>query len=294
MKSMTAYGRALLSNQWGRFTAEIQTVNRKHLDIQISMPKELARFETEVRKQVAAAVSRGHVTLKIFATLDKNTLVGVVPNLPLARQIKEGLLSLGNELGLKIREEQLFSVLAATPDLWLYSEETHEEAFYLETLHEVVSRALNQLLEMRTREGEGLQKDILHRISLLREYAEAIAHITKEQPSNYYEKLKLRLRDIHTATPELEERILRELAVYTASVDVQEEQVRFILHLKQLEEWTVSNKTHLGKTLEFLLQEMSREINTLGNKVSHAEVSSLVVNVKRELECIREQVQNIE
>ncbi len=295
LKSMTAYSRVSCSYFFGGLTVEIQSLNRKHLDIQLYLPKEFSRFETEVRKQVAGMVTRGLVTIRVEACFQEKTPLSVRPNFPLARQLNQAWQEVGQALGLKVAQEVPLSWLVSEANVLIYENEMEQEELYREKVGEAVQSALELLVKMRIREGSALQADIQQRIDLMRGYVAEVALLAKERPSRYYEKLKERVRELSSGVSlEMEARLLQEVAIYANNLDIAEEQVRFGIHLEHLQEWLSSEQKGVGKTLEFLLQEMNREVNTIGSKAADASIALLVVKLKRELECIREQLQNIE
>lgn len=291
LKSMTAYGRACLETPLGRFNAEIQSVNRKHLEINIFLPQELTRFESDLRKLLGTVISRGQVTLKVSAYFEQGTPIVIKANLPLARQAKKAWETIAADLGLK--EEFKLAMLANEPGVLIHEEELQDEEQYLELLKEVVNQALSNFMTMREIEGKALQQDIAERIVNLKNWIEKIVVRSPGATERYRQKLTERLKEVCSGAVENEERVLREVAVYAERIDIAEEATRFRSHLNQVEELLKSD-VPIGKTFEFLLQELNREINTIGSKASDVEVTRLVVEIKSELERIREQIQNIE
>lgn len=294
LKSMTAYGRATLSTRRGRFVAEIQSVNRKHLEINTFLPPELMRFDRDVRSLIGAKVFRGQVTVKLLVQFDDATPIVVTPNLPLARQLKQAWDAIADDLQLEASQRFTLRMLVKEPGILLYGEELKDETLFLKDISEVIDSALQHFLEMRVTEGAALEKDIADRLSHLKKYVEKIAELAPNAPEKYRQKLRERLEEVIAGAVDNEERILREVCLFAERVDITEEVIRFRSHLKQCEEMLHSDKGAIGKTLEFLLQELNREVNTIGSKASDAEVTKYVVAIKSELERIREQIQNVE
>lgn len=290
---MTAYGRATLTHQVGRFTAEIQSLNRKHLEIQTSLPKDLQRYDHEVRKLLAQSIARGQVSLRLNAYYEHSAPSTAVPNLPLARQLAAAWKQIAKELNLPDNSLTL-DLLADQPDILILSDEAADEKPYREAILEVVDAALKQLLEMRKREGEALQVDINNHFERLRKGINQIAKLAPNATAKYRQKLRERLEEILPGAIENEEKILREVCVFAEKVDIAEEIMRFNSHLDQCLKLIQTDAAHVGKNLEFLLQELGREINTIGSKSSDLEVSRLVVEAKGDIERIREQIQNVE
>lgn len=296
LKSMTAYGRGVAAFQHGRFTAEIQSVNRRHLEVSVSLPRLFARFEVGIRKQIAAQIGRGAVNVTVSWKTEGSQPVSVVPNLSLARSLKSAWEQLTLELGSK--EEVPLSLLARQNDLFLYEEEIVNEELYQKALNSAINEALSALIVMKRREGATLVHDLQIRLKQLTTEIGSIEVLSVGGAEKYRQKLQGRLEELFSGSQENEERILREVAVFAERMDVTEEIVRFRSHLSQfahLVEKPLENELETrGKTLDFLLQELLREINTVGSKASDATIAHHVVAVKSELEKIREQVQNIE
>jgi len=292
LKSMTGYGRASVSAPLGRFVAEIQSVNRKFLEISLFLPKELSLFEMEIKKLISASVTRGQINVKIFVTFEKESPLVVTPNLPLARQLFLAWKTIAKELSLAA--PATVEILSSVPSILNYTEELKNEEEYRHAITEAVNAALQDFLTMRTNEGKHLQNDILQRIASLRKGINKIAEYAPKATERYRKKLQERLAELLPQSLENDDRILREVGIYAERVDISEEITRFNSHLNQCEELLKSDKDGIGKTLEFILQELGREINTIGSKASDVDVSRYVVEVKSELERIREQIQNVE
>lgn len=292
---MTAYGRASLHSKLGHLTAEIQSVNRKFLEITIFLPKELARFESEIKKWLTSRLSRGQVTLRLFAAFDSVAPILVRPNIALANQIKLAWDEMAHELNLTSSDQGLTSILATNKDVLVFEDNIQDENIYLESLKEVIELSLKGFLQMKAQEGSALALDIMARIKKIQTWINIIEQKATNAPQKYREKLIARLEEVLPGRIENEEKILREVAVYAEKVDTTEEVTRFYAHLTQFESLVGSDDDNqVGKTLEFVLQEMGREINTIGSKSSDLEIARCVIDVKSELERIREQIQNVE
>lgn len=292
LKSMTGYGRATVSTNIGRFVVEISSLNRKFFDLTLALPKELSRFENEVRKWIGEQVSRGQLTVKIAAYFNKETPLTVTPNLPLAKQLKSAWNALSQELNVE-REFPLEAVINL-PGMLIYGEEFKNVEEYQTPLHDAVRKALEDFIQMREVEGEYLQKDILSRLKAIREKVLLIASKADMATSKYRKKLIERIEEVLPGVVENEERILREIALYAEKIDIAEEITRFDSHTIQMEKLLQSTQQEVGKTLEFLVQELNREVNTIGSKSADVEISGLVIEIKGELKKIHEQIQNIE
>lgn len=293
LKSMTAYGRGVFTAPIGQFTVEIQSVNRKHLDIQVLLPRELGLFEMDIKKWLSAAVARGQISVKVFVTYQGQALFNVRPNLPLARQLKEAWVQIADDLQVDSGGFNL-SLLRGTTDLFLFEESREGEENYRKALKEAFDQAFKGFLQMKGQEGAVLQKDMAARLSKLQKEIKLIESKTSDATNRHREKLIARLEELLPGKIENEERILREVALYAEKIDIAEEIVRFNCHLKHFDELFNSNEPSIGKTLEFIVQELNREANTIGSKSSEIEISRSTIEIKSELERIREQIQNIE
>lgn len=294
LKSMTAFGRASLLSPIGRFVVEMQSVNRKFLEINVLLPKELLRFDNEVKKLIGTKVFRGQVSVKINAYFDQSTPLVVAPNIALARQIKAAWDAIARDLSLPGDQGFTLQMLAAEQGILLYGEDLHDEELYRTALLDVINQALNNFVEMRLQEGSALQQDISSRLANMRLWVNKITERSQGSTDKYRQKLIERLEQVKPGITQDEERILREICLFADKIDIAEEITRFHSHLDQFEKLLQSDTNGVGKTLEFILQEMNREVNTMASKSSDVEVSHLVIDIKSDLERIREQIQNVE
>ncbi len=293
---MTAYGRGVCDFEFGRITVDIQSVNRRFLEVNVSLPRLLTRFEMDVRKQIAASIGRGMLSVSVGWKTDSNNSISVVPNFALARAIKGAWEQLAEDLWLP--KDMPLVLLTQEKDLLLHEEVMVEESVYQKALAEAVGMALQALLKMKRQEGETLAQDVRERLKILNKEIASIDVRAPNATEKFRHKLAARLNELFVGNPENEERVLREVAVYAERVDIVEEIIRFKSHLGQFEqtldkplEQTADSR---GKILDFFLQELLRESNTIGSKASDLVVAQHVVTIKSELERIREQVQNVE
>lgn len=295
LKSMTAFGRASLSIPLGYFLVEIQSVNKKYLDINVSLPKELSQFEHEIKKWISTSVNRGLVSVKISARFEKSSPISVKPNTALATQIIDAWKELAEDLALHVNKGDIgIPLLSQYDDILTFNENLKDEDVYRKALHQVVMEALDQFSTMREVEGATLANDITSRFNMLKECISQIEKKSPDSTKKFKQKLTERLEEVLSGSIENEEKILREVVVYAEKVDITEELVRFRSHLQQAEKLMAGDGSGVGRTLDFLLQEFNRETNTIGSKSMDAEISHHVVKMKSELEKIREQIQNIE
>lgn len=296
LKSMTAYGRGSATFAYGSFSVEIQSVNRRYLEVNINLPRLLARFEIPLRKKVSERVGRGMVNVSIGWRCEMQTPVKVIPNLSLAKGVKSAWERIAHELGLEAKVG--LDLLAREKDLLLFEEELSEEEGIWQALETSLDEALDRLLEMKAKEGRLLAGDLHERTRTLEAFVEEIEARAADGTEKYRQKLVERLEELFQGSPENEERILREVALFAERIDITEEIVRFRSHIDQfrhmLEKPLVESAETRGKTLDFLIQELNREINTIGSKAADIAITQQVVKAKGELEKMREQVQNIE
>jgi len=287
LKSMTAYGSGSHASSIGTIQVEIQSLNRKSLDVRVYCASELKRFEVMIQKRAAHWVARGQLTVKIHTIYDKKSPVSVQPNLPLARQIKHAGDQIAEEL---LNQDPNFvtRLLSRYDNLLVFTEDWVDESAYAEALITGFDLAADELLKMKCVEGAHLAEDISPRISFLKESIENIEHAC----SGTVEKRKAKLLEVMDAAKE-DEALLREVAFYADKVDIQEEITRFRSHLQQFHH-TLEEGGSVGKKLEFIVQELFRETSTIAAKSPEIDVKQLTIEIRVELERIREQIQNIE
>lgn len=289
---MTAYGRAVVETHLGRFVVEILSVNRKYLEYNLSLPMELSRFETDIKKWLAEYVGRGQLTVRLSAAFSEESPVSVTPNIPLAKQIKSAFDAIAQELG--ITKNFTLDLLAQVEGVLNYDTALQNENEYKSILHQLISKAAQALVEMKLREGKTLHQDIEQRIGKLQVWIEQVENAAPRATQRYRLKLLERLEEVLPGAAENEEKILREVCVYAEKIDITEEITRFKSHLIQFSDLLAFDSSGPGKKLEFILQELNREANTIGSKASEIDVARFVIDIKSELEKIREQIQNVE
>lgn len=294
LKSMTAYGRASLTNSLGRFVAEIQSVNRKHLEINATYPNRLIRYDGDIKKWVSAAVARGQINLRLSFYAQDASPLAVAPNLPLARELVSAWKAIGDDFGLNMDERTVFTLLSASPDILLYEDAPVDEELLFSSVKDVCEQALHKLVEMKETEGNALYEDIHSRLNRMAEMMKIIEEKSPNAVGKYKAKLVEKIKEAAAGCQDNDERILREVCLYAEKVDTSEEITRFNSHLLQAHQLLKSGMGSVGKTLEFLIQEFNREINTIGSKSADIEITRAVVAIKAELEKIREQIQNVE
>lgn len=287
LSSMTGFGRAVIDAPFGRLTVEIQSVNRKYLEVFVSLPKEFSRFEQQVRKWVGDAVSRGQVAVRVFLIPNVSVIEGLLPDPTILKGLKKGWEKIAKELGTDPKEITLAFMmehLPVQPKQAEAEEDTHLKA--------CIEEALEGLLKMKKAEGKALEKDLSSRLKSLEAMIGKIEDFAPDATQKMRQKLSERMAEVFKPGIESEERLVREVALFAERADIAEEITRFKSHVLQFRE--ALKGSLVGRKMDFLIQEMGREVNTIGSKSMEAKISHLVVEMKSELEKIREQVQNLE
>lgn len=294
IKSMTAYSRASGNSPLGRVVVEIHSVNRRMLDMSLNLPRDLLRFDVEIRKWLSGWLERGQITLRL--NLQSEGMSGELFSSYSSqlKELKKGWDKLAEELGYASDKVVDLPFLVSQMQGLPSSEAAEDEEALKSSLKSIVEEALQELMKMKEAEGKTLALDIQKRLKVIEENIAAV-ELIKEQPLVHYRKKLIdRLKEVGHMHGEAEERILREVALLAEKLDVTEELVRLRTHIEQFRRHLASQEKAIGRTLDFLTQEMHREINTLGSKSADSEISSYVIKIKSELDKIREQVQNIE
>lgn len=291
LNSMTGFGRALFDAPFGRLIVEIQSVNRKYLEIFVSLPKEFGRFEQDVRKWIQEAVHRGQVTVRIHFVPKAGRVEEALPDVELLRSLKSGWEKISQQLGYDPKKIDLPFLLQYLPESSKLEFARDED---LPVLHRSVEQALQELLKMKKAEGKALLKDLSSRLKELEKTLKQVEVLTPDSTSRMRQKLREKIEEVLKPSAEVEERLLREIALFAEKVDVSEEITRLHSHLDQFAKIFEVKEGGVGRKMDFLVQEMGREINTIGSKSSEAKIAHLVVEMKSELEKMREQIQNIE
>lgn len=291
MRSMTGYGRGEASTHGIRLVVELHALNRKHTDIALSLPRPLLSLEGRLREIIQTRIGRGRINANINVLPSKDTPPAQLIDVELAalyaasmRQL-QARLQLGGDITLE-------SVLRAPGVLLAPCQEVNPDAV-LPLLEQALHEALNSLITMREAEGTALRSDILARIATLKQCALAIRVRAPEVLEAHRTTLLERIRAAGVELEAEPERLLRELALFADRSDISEELTRLESHFAQMDKH-LSQNGPVGRTLEFLTQEIGRELNTLGVKSNDVSISHWIVSAKAELEKIREQVQNIE
>jgi uncharacterized protein (TIGR00255 family) len=290
IKSMTGYGKAELALEHEKIAVEMRSVNHRYGEISIKLPRTLICFENDVRKAVSERLKRGKIDVFIQLEAVADSRPPNV-NISLARAYYAAFTSLREELG--IDEPVPFSLIVSQRDVLAVPESEDRTEEMRDGLLATVTGAVDALEGMRIREGKELVDDLRKRRETLDLFMERISLRAPSVPAEYAEKISARLARFASEGMPDEARLAQEVALMADRSDITEEQVRFASHLLQFDA-ALQTLEPVGRKLDFLLQEMGREINTIGSKANDGEITSCVVELKAELEKIREQVQNIE
>lgn len=289
---MTGYGRGAFSAGGLHVEVEISSVNRKQLDVLVNLPQALRLLESRIQDEVAKALSRGRVVVEV-AVHDSGTFRGkaVRFNEELASQYLKVARTAAGHLGVK--DDVTLSHLMSLPGV-VHHESVDEDTHRIwPLLLKALREALSELLKMRSREGEALAKDLGRRLGGMRKELVAVLKRAPQVSDRYRAALHSRLQKAGLDIALDDERLMRELVLFAERSDISEETTRLDSHLRQAAD-LLKSKDPAGKPLDFLAQEMYREINTIGSKANDAGIAGHVVTFKTELERLREQVQNVE
>jgi len=290
-KSMTGYGRGTSTGEGLIVTVEVRSTNHRYRDISVRIPRELAELEDKLRALVAESLARGHVDVSVTVEEAGAPLKTVEVRMDLAQAYHAAAKDLAARLG--IAGEVGVETILSLQDVVTVKPVSVDPDAAWQVVKAAANQALEALARMRAAEGESLARDVVHRTSKIEQL---IARISERAPvvaEEYRARLEARLRELLADVPIDETRIAMEAAIYADKINVTEELVRLASHIAQVHS-VIEQAEPAGRRLEFLVQEMHREANTIGSKSQDVEISHMVVEIKSELEKIREQIQNIE
>ncbi len=291
IKSMTGYGRAVETVNGREFTVELRSVNNRYLDCSVRLPRVLSFAEDAVKQAVKQAVSRGKVD--VFITL--RTEGGDDTQVSLNKTVLEGYLAAMRQMVTEfgVADDINVSTVSRLPEVFVMEKPEVDEDQLLQDLMYVVNKALEGYNAMRCTEGQALDRDLRSRGQTILELVAQVEQGNAQTVVDYRARLEAKLQEVLANTAIDESRILTEAAIFADKVAVDEETVRLRSHLEQMNSM-LSGGGAVGRKLDFLLQEMNREANTIGSKCTDVKLARIVVDIKAELEKIREQTQNIE
>jgi len=293
MKSMTGYGRGECAQDGFKVTVELSSVNRKQAEVSVTLPREQEQLEVPIRDAINRHIARGRVNARITLHTAENKLSARKHiNQTLAKAYAAEFARLAKTL--KIAGEVTLDQVLRAPGVFQTDEELAESEDLWPALEKALKQGLAGLLKMREREGSHLAKDLTARIRIMRDAVENIRRQAPTTAENYRRQLLERIKSagLENIAPD-DERLLKEIVLFADRSDISEELTRLQSHFQQFEDCRQSAEP-VGRTLDFLAQEMNREINTIGSKANDAVISREVVTLKAELEKFREQAQNVE
>ena len=290
IKSMTGYGKAYQTINEREYQVEIKSVNHRYLDVSVKMPRILSFLEEDIKKAISSKIKRGKID--VFITFINNSAEG--KEIKINTEIAKAYIT---ELKKLAVEENILSNIEVTeisklPDVLNIQNNQEDETIKNELLT-TVKQATEQLVKMRATEGEKIAEDLLTRIQEIQEKVKQISSLSTGLIEEYVVKLEGRIKEILKNQEIDEARLAQEVVIYADKCSVEEEITRLGSHIAQFEKFLKAEGA-IGKKLDFIIQEMNRETNTIGSKANNLEITNLVIDVKTELENIREQIQNIE
>ena len=290
MNSMTGYGRATVERDGRQLTIELKSVNHRFLDLNFRMPRSFAFLEEDMRKQIGKAASRGHID--VFATY--RNLRGDAKQVTVDLALLEAYTKALGEIEAKVpcKDDRSLMSLSRLPDVLTTTELDDDQDALKALMKEALGGALDALTEMRAREGVEMEKDLLKRLAALEALTAKIDERYPATIADYTERLKARVQELIGANID-EQRMAQEVAIMADRSAISEEIVRLRSHFAQLRE-IASAKEPTGRKLDFVVQELNREVNTISSKSQDIPITQMVVSAKAEIEKMREQVQNVE
>lgn len=290
IKSMTGFGRGKYENEGRFYTVEIKAVNHKYNDISIRCPRFLNSFEDKIRKLISSNISRGKID--VFINFDNYSSEGNIIhfNTELAKEYVKGLDELSKETGVKYEVNVMD--ISKMPEILKIEEDENEEIIGKELMI-AVEDALQKFVEMREQEGQKLVEDMQKRIKFVEQKVQEIEKFSSTLVQEYMQKLENRVKELMENKVVDENRLAQEIVIFSDKSSIEEELTRLKSHINQFNNFC-KGESPIGKKIDFLIQEMNREVNTIGSKANCLEITNRVIELKTEIENIREQVQNIE
>lgn len=291
IRSMTGYGRSQQVINGRDITVELKSVNHRYFEFSSRIPRIYGFLDEKLKKYIQTRVSRGKVDVNVtlFHLDAKESEVEI--NFSLARGYVDALRGLTGELNLT--DDLSLSSMARFNDIFTVRKTVEDEDVIWADVEQVAAQALDKFITMRELEGKRLKRDVISRLDMIGEYVAQVEELAPKTVQNYRERLTAKIQEVLQDQNIDEQRVLTEAAVYAERIAVDEETVRLKSHLKQFYSLLDTDET-VGRKLDFLVQELNRETNTIGSKAQDVEITRIVVEIKSEIEKIREQIQNME
>lgn len=291
IRSMTGFGRAKIEHEGREYNVEIKSVNHKYSDVSIKIPRQISYLEEKVRKEILSKVSRGKID--VFITLQDYSEKGksIKINKELAKIYISQLRELAEETGITANIDVID--ISKFPEVLNISNEENEETYWDE-LKGVLDTALDNFVSMREMEGSKICDDLKVRMERIKEKVSKISSYSAGLVDEYIVKLNARVKELMNTDVIDENRLAQEIVIFSDKSSIQEELTRLDSHISQFLNLLSSGSSPVGKKLDFIIQEMNREVNTIGSKANSTNISEGVIELKTEIEDVREQIQNIE
>ena len=291
IKSMTGFGRAKCEYEGREYNVEIKSVNHKYTDVSIKIPRQISYLEEKVRKEILTKVSRGKIdvfiTLQDYSEKGKNIKI----NKELAKVYISQLRELAEETGITADIDVID--ISKFPEVLNISNQDNEE-IYWDELRGVLDTALDNFVAMRETEGNKICDDLKVRMERIKEKVSKISSYSAGLVEEYIVKLNARVQELMSTDVIDENRLAQEIVIFSDKSSIQEELTRLDSHISQFLDLLSNGNSPVGKKLDFIIQEMNREVNTIGSKANSTKISEGVIELKTEIEDVREQIQNIE
>lgn len=291
IRSMTGYGKGSLNLEGREYQIEIKSVNHRYLDINIKMPRTLSYLEETVKKEISEKIKRGKID--VFVTFENNSQEGrnIKINKELAKIYINQLKELAQEENISSNIEVID--IAKFPEILTIKIDEEDEKIKNE-ITQATKEATDKIVEMKSIEGQKIAQDLLARIEKIENKIEEISKKSTGLIEEYVVKLEKRIKEILKTEEVDKTRLAQEVVIYADKCSIEEEITRLKSHIYQFKNLIADNNETIGKKLDFIIQEMNRETNTIGSKANNLEITNGVIDIKTELEDIREQIQNIE
>ncbi len=290
IKSMTGFGRGRYENEGRSYTVDIKSVNHKYTDISVRLPRFLNSEEDKIRKRISSAISRGKVDVLISFENYSSKGTNIRINKELAKEYIKELKSLADETDLQFNVDVID--ISKFPEI-LKIEDTQDEELIGKELMLAVDGALEKFISMRELEGTRLIQDIEQRIYFIQNKVNEITEFSNTLVAEYMEKLKIRVNELLEPNTVDENRLMQEIVIFSDKSSIEEELTRLKSHMSQFLE-LIKQSSPIGKKIDFLIQEINREVNTIGSKANCLDITNRVIEIKTEVENIREQIQTVE
>lgn len=291
IKSMTGFGRSEQADAKHKFTVEVKAVNHRYCDVSVKLPKKFSFFEAKIRNELKKYACRGKIDIFVSYEDYKEGTVNVRYHEGIARQYLDGLSRMAEEFCLE--NDIRVSALSRYPEVFSLEENPEDEEDLWNSLEEPLHKALKEFSQAREREGEHLYKDILEKLDRILVLISRIEERSPELVGAYRNRILEKVKELLADTQVSEAVLATEITVYADKVCVDEETVRLRSHVKSMQN-CLEQGENIGRKLDFIAQEMNREANTILSKANDMEISEVAIDLKTEIEKIREQIQNIE